>query len=264
MKLLPLLGGKVDVEEITLRDPVITILKNAQGQLNISTLGAKPQVSSPKPEVPAKAGGSPLQALALFAVDRVSIDGGILTYRDESTTKPTEYTVKDLEFLLTSVHLGESPRVQASATVQPYNLPIRVDGHVWSPGGNARPQNIQLQPRLGQDCLKSKRTSLGGNLDATISALQIDTAELPVKLPLTKSVQVKDLHLTLHAPYPIPPDAPATNQIDVTDLGLTLVMGGSAINIKGTAAKGRSQFHSGVSQHQLIRSARRGAFHQTD
>ena len=52
VKLLPLLGGKVDVEEITLRDAVITVLKNAQGQLNLSTLGAKPQAPSPKPEVP--------------------------------------------------------------------------------------------------------------------------------------------------------------------------------------------------------------------
>ena len=79
---------------------------------------------------------------------------------------------------------------------------------------------------------------MGGNLDATFAALQIDTADLPVKLPLTKSVQVKDLHLTLHAQYPILPDVPVANQIDVTDLGLTLVMGGSAINVKGTATKG--------------------------
>ncbi len=242
VKLLPLLGGKVDVEEITLRDPVITILKNAQGQLNISTIGAKPQASSPKPEVPEKAGGTPLQALALFAVDRVSIDGGILTYRDESTTKPTEYTVKDLEFLLTSVHLGDSPRVQASATVQPYNLPIRVDGTFGPLVETLDLKTFSFNLALGRTALSLKGRALGGNLDATISALQIDTAELPVKLPLTNSVQVKDLHLTLHAPYPISPDAPATNQIDVTDLGLTLVMGGSAINIKGTAAKGVANF----------------------
>ncbi len=31
VKLLPLLTGKVDVEEITLRNPVITVLKNGQG-----------------------------------------------------------------------------------------------------------------------------------------------------------------------------------------------------------------------------------------
>lgn len=78
VKLLPLLRGKVEVEEITLRDPVIMVLKNPQGQLNVSTLGAKPAAppAPSKPEAPAQPSGSPLQALALLAVDRVSIEGG--------------------------------------------------------------------------------------------------------------------------------------------------------------------------------------------
>ena len=238
MKLLPLLGGQVDVEEITLRDPVITVLKNARGQLNVSTLGAKPQAPAPKPDVPGQPASSPLQALALFAVDRVSIDGGKLTYRDESTSKPTEYTVNDLEFLLTSVHLGESPRVHVGATVQPYNLPVRLDGSFGPLVETLDLKSFSFNLELGKIALSLKGRAMDGNLDATVAALQIDTSDLPVKLPLTKPVQVKDLHLTLHAQYPILPDVPAVNQVDVTDLGLTLVMGGSAINVKGTATKG--------------------------
>ncbi|HNJ79231.1 MAG TPA: AsmA-like C-terminal region-containing protein, partial [Marmoricola sp.] len=68
--------------------------------------------------------------------------------------------------------------------------------------------------------------------------LQIDTADIPVALPLTKPVQIKDVHLTLHTPYPIPPDVSPISQLDLTDLGLTVTMGGSAINVKGTATKG--------------------------
>lgn len=41
VKLLPLVRGKIEVEEITLRNPVIAVLKNAKGQLNISTLGPR-------------------------------------------------------------------------------------------------------------------------------------------------------------------------------------------------------------------------------
>lgn len=238
VKLLPLFGGKVDVEEITLRDPVITVLKNARGQLNVSTIGAKPPAPPPKPEVPSQPAGSPLQALALFAVDRVSIDGGKLTYRDESTPKPTEYTVHDLEFLLTSVHLGESPTVHLGATVQPYNLPMRLDGTFGPLVETLDLKSFAFNLELGKIVLSLKGRALGGNLDATIAALQIDTADLPVKLPLTKPVQVKDLHLTLHAQYPIPPDTPPASQADLTDLGMTVVMGDSTINVKGTAAKG--------------------------
>ncbi len=239
VKLLPLLKGKVDVEEITLRDPVITVLKNSQGQLNVSTIGAKTAApSAPSKSEPGQPTGSPLQALALFAVDRVSIDGGKLTYRDESTPKPTEYTVNNLEFLLTSVHLGDSPTVHVGATVQPYNLPVRLDGTFGPLVETLDVKSFTFNLGLGKVAVGLKGRAVGGNLDATINALQIDTADLPVALPLTKPVQIKDLHLTLHALYPAPPDTPPANQVDLTDLGLTLVMGGSAINVKGTAAKG--------------------------
>ena len=240
VKLLPLLKGRVDVEEITLRDPVILVLKNSQGQLNISTIGAKPTAPAAptKPEAPGQPAGSPLQALALFAVDRVSIDGGKLTYRDESTPKPTEYTVNQLEFLLTSVHLGDSPTVHLGATVLPHNLSVHLDGTLGPLVETLDVKSFTFNLGLGKVAMGLKGRAVGGNLDATINALQIDTADLPVALPLTKPVQVKDLHLTIHAPYPMSPDTPPASQVDLTDLGLTLVMGGSAINVKGTATKG--------------------------
>ena len=39
VKLMPLLSGKVEVEDITLRNPVITVIKNKNGVLNVSTIG---------------------------------------------------------------------------------------------------------------------------------------------------------------------------------------------------------------------------------
>ncbi|MBA5871181.1 MAG: AsmA family protein [Nitrospira sp. CR2.1] len=240
VKLLPLLRGQVEVEEITLRDPVIMVLKNAQGQLNVSTIGAKPAAppTPSKPEPPAQPAGSPLQALALFAVDRVSIDGGKLTYRDESLPKPVEYTVNQLEFLLTSVHLGDSPSVHLGATIQPYNLPVQLDGTFGPLVDTLDVKSFTFNLGLGKITIGLKGRAVGGNLDATVNALQIDTTDLPVALPITKPVQIKDLHLTIHAPYPIPPDISPLSQLDLTDVGLTVTMGGSAINVKGTATKG--------------------------
>lgn len=240
VKLLPLLRGKVEVEEITLRDPVIMVLKNPQGQLNVSTLGAKPAAppAPSKPEAPAQPSGSPLQALALLAVDRVSIEGGKLTYRDESSPKPVEYTVNHLELLLTSVHLGDSPSVHVGAIVQPYNLPVRLDGTFGPLVETLDVKSFTFNLGLGKIAIGLKGRAIGGNLDATVNALQIDTADLPVALPLTKPIQIKDLHLTLHTQYPFSPDTTPLNQLDLTDLGLTVTMGGSAINVKGTATKG--------------------------
>lgn len=77
VELSPLLSGKVEVEEITLHGPVITVIKNKNGVLNVSTIGRK---GVPVPETPSKApipsAEGPLKILALLAVDRVLVDGG--------------------------------------------------------------------------------------------------------------------------------------------------------------------------------------------
>jgi AsmA protein len=80
VKLMPLLGGKVEVEEITLRNPVITVIKNKNGVLNVSTVG-RTGVELPKTpsRAPIPSTEGPLKILALLAVDRVSIASGILT-----------------------------------------------------------------------------------------------------------------------------------------------------------------------------------------
>lgn len=77
VKLMPLLSGKVEVEDITLRDPVVTVIKNKNGVLNVSTIGrtgvAMPKTPSRAP-IPSAEG--PLKILTMLAVDRVSIVGG--------------------------------------------------------------------------------------------------------------------------------------------------------------------------------------------
>ena len=113
VKLMPLLSGKVEVEEITLREPLITIIKNKNGVLNAATLGRKgvaaPETPSRSP-VPSPDG--PLKILALLAVDRVSLAGGKITYRDFSQGKPVEYVLQDMEFLLqlSLIHISEPTR----------------------------------------------------------------------------------------------------------------------------------------------------------
>src|SRR6266496_4312441 len=46
VKLQPLLNGRVEIDEIIMRDPAIAVIKNSLGLLNVSTLGKK---TSPQP-----------------------------------------------------------------------------------------------------------------------------------------------------------------------------------------------------------------------
>lgn len=237
VKLFPLLRGKIEVEEVTLRDPIIFVLKDKHDVLNVSTIGPKTTPSKPEAPVPQPAGG-PLRALALLAVDRVSIDGGRLTYRDEATAKPVEYVVNDLEFLLTSVHLGEVPNLHLAATIQPYNVPVTLDGSFGPLTETLDIKTYAFDLGLGKMLLSLKGSALEGKLDATLTSPLISTEDVPVALPLTKPVLVKDLHLTAHLESIHSATESPLERAEVKDLGLALVMGSSVINVKGTAANG--------------------------
>ncbi|HKN87313.1 MAG TPA: AsmA family protein, partial [Nitrospiraceae bacterium] len=133
IKLMPLLRGQVEAEEMTLKEPVTTVINNQHGTLNVSTIG---QQSTPPPEKPKEAptapptAGGPLRALALLSVDRVALEHGRLAYQDQSKQQATDYTVQDLNVLLQSVRLGDMPHLHVDAIVQPYNIPLKIEGVV--------------------------------------------------------------------------------------------------------------------------------------
>ncbi|HKE61722.1 MAG TPA: AsmA family protein [Nitrospira sp.] len=241
VKLMPLLGGRIEVEEIALRDPVITVIKNKAGVLNVSTIG--PKMSAPPTAQPESrpTQGDPLQALAMLAVDRLSIIGGQLTYRDLSVTPATEYEVQNLELLLKSVHLGEMPTLHLAATVQPYQLPVTLDGSFGPLVQALEVKQYDFTLGLGKQALALKGALVGGKLDASLSSPSINTADLPIKLPLTKPVEIKDLRIVAQAPYPLKQGVTAMELADVTMLGCKVQMGKSALDVKGTVLGGHAK-----------------------
>ena len=194
VKLMPLLSGKVEVEEITLREPLITVIKNKNGVLNAATLGRK---GAAAPEAPSRAPvpspDGPLKILALLAVDRVSLVGGKVTYRDFSQGKPVEYALQDMEFLLQSVHLGMSPSLHLALTVQPMNLPVSLDGTFGPLKETADLDAVNLQLALGKTAVAITGKTAGSHMAFTVTAPSIDTANVPAALPLKKPVELKDV-----------------------------------------------------------------------
>ncbi|HKW86300.1 MAG TPA: AsmA family protein [Nitrospiraceae bacterium] len=197
VKVMPLLSKRVEVEEITLRDPVITVIKNRDGILNASTLGKKgvpkPEGAAPAPEPSATEG--PLRILALLAVDRVSITGGKLTYRDFSQAKPAEYFLQDLSFLLKDVGLSKTPSLHLATLVQPLNFPVKVDGTFGPLKETPDIEAMDLVIALGKTNLVVKGSAVSGDAKLTLTSPAINTVDLPLTLPLKKPVEVKDLHV---------------------------------------------------------------------
>ncbi len=198
VKLRPLLDRRVEVEEITLRNPIITVIKNEQGVLNTSTLakkGPSKEVVPAKP-APAPTGEGPLHMLTLLAVDRIALTGGTLTYRDQATAKPSEHVLQNFEFLLTAVGLGQTPHLHMAATVQPQNIPIKIVGKAGPLKETLDIETIDLIISLGKIVLSVKGSNIGGDLKLNMTAPAINTADLPMALPLKKPVEAKDLKIT--------------------------------------------------------------------
>ena len=235
VKLLPLLSRKVEVEEVTLRAPLIAALKNRKGEMNLSTIGTSAPAASPS----GQSAASPLQALALLAVDRFSVTGGAITYRDDSTAEPTEYRVNDLELLLTSVHLGETPTLHLAATLLPYNIPVRLDGSAGPLVDLFDLKQFMFDLGLGNIAMALKGSLVDGNLTATLTAPLFKSSDLPIALPLTKPVQIKDFHATVKAQYPLPPGGSAEQLVDIHDLGFAVAMGQSLLTVQGYGTDGR-------------------------
>ncbi|QPD06043.1 MAG: hypothetical protein Nkreftii_003817 [Candidatus Nitrospira kreftii] len=196
VKLMPLLSGQVEVEEVTLRDPVITVIKNQKGVLNVSTIG---RTGVAVPETPSRAPipstEVPLKVLALLAVDRVSVDGGKLTYRDLTTSKPTEYVLQDLEVLLREVRLGQTPNLHFATLVQPFNVPVKLDGTFGPLKETMEIDAINFQLGVGKTDFTITGRAAGNDATANISSPVVNTANLPVALPLKKPVEIKNLKI---------------------------------------------------------------------
>lgn len=196
VKLMPLLSGKVEVEEVTLRDPVITVVKNKKGILNVATIGKSGKAAPTEPsKAPIPSTEGPLKILALLAVDQVSIAGGNITYRDLSAAKPTEYVLQDFEFLLKSVRLGQTPSLHLGTTVQPLNLPVRLDGTFGPLKETTDIDAINFKLAVGKTEFTITGKTSGQNAAVNIGSPAVNTANLPMTLPLAKPVEIKNFQI---------------------------------------------------------------------
>lgn len=196
VKLMPLLSGKVEVEEITLHQPIITVIKNVNGVLNASTIGRKGVAVPEKPSrAPIPSTEGPLKILGLLAVDRVSIDGGKLTYRDLSAAKPTEYVLQDMELLLQDVRLRRTPSLHFSSLVQPFNLPVKLDGSFGPLTETMDIDAITFEVGVGKTDFTITGNAAGNDANIYITSPVINTANLPVSLPLKQPVDIKKFQM---------------------------------------------------------------------
>ncbi len=146
--LLPLLRREIEVEQVSLKQPVVRIVRDQSGKLNVSTIGKNPQTTASlqgpgAPAAPqAPLGTSPMNAaplkeqkpgglgaLAGVSVSSLTIDDGTIAYQEPGARPVTVSSVNlDVENLnltspvdlkLTLAALGTSRNFSLAGTVGP-------------------------------------------------------------------------------------------------------------------------------------------------
>jgi uncharacterized protein involved in outer membrane biogenesis len=129
LKLRPLLAGRIEFAELVLAKPVITVIRDTHGRLNVATLGpaAEPRTPATRPSRGATASGG---AAVVVLPGTLKISDAVVDYVAQAHgNAPARYRVEHLDLTMT----GAGPQISfmGRARVMPGDLALTIaDGMV--------------------------------------------------------------------------------------------------------------------------------------
>lgn len=134
LKLRPLVSGRVEFGDLTLSRPVISLVQNPDGQLNVASLGGPAERSPARPGRPGAPAAAAGAGVALPA--RVTIEKATVTYLTRGTAgAPGRYRVEDLDLTVTT---GPTLGFEGRARVKPGDLAVAIsEGRLALNGGRS-------------------------------------------------------------------------------------------------------------------------------
>jgi AsmA protein len=170
VKLLPLIGKKVEIKRFVIDEPQIVLVKNKNGRGNWEQPKQQKDTSTKTPaptDSPAGFGGLPISALT---VGNFSITNGSALWIDHTTN--TRKEVKDISLILKDVSLDRPVQLKFSAELD--KNPLTLEGTVGPVGSGFEKGVVPLD--LSLNALKRLTMKLKGNLEnpATTPGVDID------------------------------------------------------------------------------------------
>ena len=174
LRLLPLLRGQVELGDIILKKPLVTIVQAPDGRLNIATLGttAEPRAATK----PGRSTGGPGPAGAV-AVARVKVDDGSVTYVARGTgAAAAQYRLSDVDLTLTGG--GTQIAFRGDAKLQPGDVSLELSDGLVAIGGAKPLPDAALRGKVaihGRDiaalaaAAAGPNPALGGGVKGTLT-----------------------------------------------------------------------------------------------
>jgi len=251
LQLWPLLSGRVELGDIVLRKPTMTVVQAADGRLNIASLGG---AADPRPAgKPGRGSGGGSGSASAALANRVVIDGGQVTYTARGPgERPAQYRLDGLD--LTVTRGGSQITFKGDARLQPGAVALKVRDGLVSLGASRSRTDAPVRAKVtldGKDirplttlavgtspdiggALKGTLT-VGGTVAAPTAAGEIQIANLTATQsspqcsePRTRTLTIPTL--TLNAAWQSP---------RFTGRPLTATLGGGTITAQLTATLDR-------------------------
>ncbi|HEV8473224.1 MAG TPA: AsmA-like C-terminal region-containing protein [Methylomirabilota bacterium] len=178
LKLGPLLTGRVELGEFRLKKPVIAVIQQPDGHLNIGSLGAGRDSRPPaRPGGGRAPGGDAGAGAGALLASSVFIEDGVVTYVTQGAKgPPARYRIEGLDLKLEGD--GTSVTFKGDAKVKPGDLTVKIsDGTIATSGA----RTLTEAPVRAKVAVDSKdiaelaavaagpATALGGGLKGTLA-----------------------------------------------------------------------------------------------
>jgi hypothetical protein len=176
LKLWPLLSGRVELGDISLKKPHITVISHRDGRMNIATLGGPGEPRPPARAPRSGAGQSAAGASAALLGSRVTIDDGVVAYVARGAGDAlTRYRVEDLD--LTIAGAGPQMTFKGEARVKPGDVSVKVADGIIALSGARSLMDSAVRAKVtvdGKDITELVKTAagdkatLGGGIKGTL------------------------------------------------------------------------------------------------
>lgn len=124
LKLWPLLRGRVELGDITLKKPVISLVQAADGRLNVGSLGGPPEPGTPR--TPRGGSGGGTSGAGAVLASKIKIDDGVVDYVARGTgDATTRYRIEKLDLTLTGG--GSQLALAGGFAVMPGDLHVKLE-----------------------------------------------------------------------------------------------------------------------------------------
>lgn len=124
LKLWPLLRGRVELGDITLKKPVISLVQTADGRLNVASLGGTSEPSASR--APRGGSGSGTSGAGAVLASKIKIDGGVIDYVARGKgDAATHYRLEKVDLTLTGG--GSQVGLAGGLVVMPGDLNVKLE-----------------------------------------------------------------------------------------------------------------------------------------